>query len=213
MSSNTGTQYNVVATNNSTTTWNFYMYQKMPGPASPNVFSLAWFVYPVAPTTTVKFTWYIRYSFVWSRTGVLVPGVTFEASQDWSADPAGLSSGNLVNFGINSSSAPTFYNQAMGGSSGSLSIFNDNTVPASMYSVGIGMSGAGTYVVQGQPNTTTIFTPSPSYFISFGNQIQQGQVLETVVGNSQQITFPTSVYTMYAALGGNNLWTISQAEL
>jgi len=204
-----GTQYSVVATNNSTATWNFYVYQQQPGSPSPGVFSLAWLVLPVAPTTAVTFSWSLDYNFTWSQTGMLKPGVMFNASQIWDADPNGE---NLVSFGLNGAGAPTFSDEGSGGSAGSLTISQDRTCAANAYSVGIGMSGSGTFVTQSQPGTKAIFTPEPAYWISFGTQVQQGVVLETVVGDSAKVSFPINVYTMYANLGADNSWTVSQAK-
>jgi len=200
------TQYSVKVTNNSSSTWDVFMYQQQPGPPSPGVFSLAWFSMPMSPTTTATFSWDITYDFVWSQTGTLVPGVTFIAGQTWQADPV---SANYVQLIEPQENLFTFNNENATGPQGSLSIWQDGKVAANAASVGIGMSGFGTFAVQAQPNTTAVFTPEPSYWIAFGSQMQQGCVLETVVGNSSQVTFGQNVYQMNAVLGGNNLWTIS----
>ncbi len=201
-----GTQYSLVVTNNSSAQWDFYVYQQQPGTPSPGVFSLAWFALPMAPTTTATFSWDISYNFVWSRTGNLQPGVVFTASQNWAAD---LQTANQVTF-TDASGALTFANLSAGGTQGSLTIVEDGTIPSNIASVGIGMSGYGTFAVQAQPNMSAIFTPTPEYWVAFGSQVQQGVVLETQVGDNAQIVFPANVYTMYATLGSNNLWTVSQ---
>ncbi|MCK4261277.1 MAG: hypothetical protein KAX49_20055, partial [Halanaerobiales bacterium] len=70
----------------------------------------------------------------------------------------------------------TFKDQVKG-ISGVLEIVQDNTIPMHLVFVGIGMSGAGTFVKQARPNMSYIFTPQPKYWIIFGD-IEQGEVLD-----------------------------------
>lgn len=200
----TGTQYSVVFVNNSDQTGSACIYQQDPNIGVPDVMSLAWFSQIAAPTTTVVFQWTINYNFVWSETGNLVPGVVFTASQTWDAD---LSSNNQVTF-TNNGGAYTFQNLTAGPSQGNLYIQQAGTIPADQASVGVGMSGFGTFVVQAEPNMNLIFTPQPEYWITFGNYIQ-GQVMDiTEVSNPGQIQFPANVYSMTATLNSDNTWTI-----
>ncbi len=200
-----GTPYSLVVINESSAQWDFFVYQQEPGPPSPGVFSLAWFSKPAAPNTQLQFNWSVDYDFVWSETGTLTPGVTFLASQTLAADPV---SANQVPFSMKGG-ALQFGPTSSAGSQGSLTIVEDGSIPPNVGAVGIGMSGFGTFVVQAQPNVSAVFTPSPTYWLSYGSQVQQGVVLETEVGNSVEIKFPLNVYTLYATLGANNLWTVS----
>lgn len=199
-----GQPYTVVFVNNSPSAGNFCLYQKDPNMNVPNVMSLAWFTKYTYPTTKASFTWSIDYSFVWSETGQLVPGVLFLASQ---TVPAGLTSNNTITLDYNQ--AYVFKNQQTGTPSGSLVINDSATVPVNKASVGIGMSGAGTFVVQAQPNTTQTFTPHPQYWATFGNY-QQGQVLDVqnMVSQSVQINFPPNSYTVLVTLNPDNTWTV-----
>ncbi len=196
--------YSLIFVNNSSMLGDACVYQTDPNINDPNVMSLAWFSKRATPTTRVKFDWTIDYSFVWSETGVLVPGVVFSASQEWAAD---LSNKNQVQF-TKAGGAYSFQNQGTGPQPGSLYIREDSTIPAKQASVGIGMSGAGTFAVQAQPNITAIFTPHPKYWISFGN-FMAGQVLDiTTITSAAAIDFPYAVYSMTAILNPDNTWTV-----
>lgn len=175
--------------------------------------SLAWFAFPVAPTTAVSFSWEIDYQFVWSQVGKLAAGVLFSASQKWEAD---LKNPNNVDFTRKANKAFTFENLASGGQDGTLYIHQDGTIPADTAAVGINMgivgspagAGTGTFVVPAQPNITANFTPHPEYWCTFG-EYTPGQVLDIgQVGTKAQIAFPANVYHMVATLNPDNTWTV-----
>lgn len=80
------TQYSIVCRNNSTSSGSFCLYQQQSAIASVPAWSLAWMVQPSTPGTESAFQWTIDYSFVWSETNTLIPGVTFDASGMLGAD-------------------------------------------------------------------------------------------------------------------------------
>jgi hypothetical protein len=211
-----GTQYTLRVINNSTNFADMCVYQEDPDIGVPNVLSLAWFAKPAQPTTTVVFRWTIDYSFVWSETGTLIPGVYFDASQVWPADPSvlGTSSpskgGNQIGFSHPSAGAYTFTSTpSTGAQKGSLYIKEDSNIPLKRASVGIGMSGAGTFAVQSQPNLNLTFTPHPIYYLAAGT-FTQGEVLDIgSVTNPTDIRFPANVYSMTATLGEDNAWSVT----
>ncbi len=199
-----GTQYSLIFVNNSTQTGDACVYQQDPTITDPSVMSLAWFSKAAAPTTSITFDWSIDYSFVWSQTGTLRPGVMFTASQNW---PANLSSTNQVQFN-KAGNAYTFQNQTKGAQSGTLYINQDSTITPKEASVGIGMSGSGTFAVQAQPNVTAMFTPKPQYWITFGNYTQ-GEVLDiTTITSEAAVDFGYANYSMTAILNPDNTWTV-----
>src|SRR4051812_36666346 len=147
-----GTQYTLRVINNSTNFVDMCMYQQDPNLGVPNALSLAWFAKPAYPTTTVMFRWTVDYSFIWSETGTLIPGVYFDASQVWPADPntVGTSSdtraGNQIGLSPPSANAYSFTSTATpGAQAGSLYVKEDANIPLKRASVGIGMSGSGTF--------------------------------------------------------------------
>ena len=206
---NGGVQYTVNFLNKSTNPGSACVYQEDPNLGVENVMSLAWFSMYAFPTTSILFQWTIDYSFVWGQTGQLVPGVQFNAAQTWSAD---LSNTNQVTLDY-LSNAYTFENQTKGPAPGSLTVSETAAVPLKQASVGIGMSGAGTFVVQAQPNLSLKFTPHPRYWITFGT-FRQGQVLDiTQITGAQEIDFPPGVYSMAAILNADNSWTIQPTSV
>lgn len=200
--------YSLIFQNNSSNAGDVCVYQQAPDLGVPNVMSLAWFAKYTFPTTQVQFSWQINYNFVWSQTGVLVPGVMFIASQSPSAN---LSSSNQITLDYQQS-AYEFTNQTVGAEPGSLYITETQNIPLSQAAVGIGMSGVGTFVVQAQPNLNLVFTPHPTYWITFGTY-QPGQVLDIEeINNPAQITFPPNVYSMTAILQPDNTWTVQPTQ-
>ncbi|MFZ5817492.1 MAG: protein rhiA [Bacillota bacterium] len=198
------TKYSLVFKNASSQFGSLCVYQTNPDISDPGVMSLAWFAKAAHPTTKVVFTWETEYSFVWDETGLLRPGVIFDASQAWPADPQSM---NQVTFTY-SAGAYTFKDVRRGPRPNSLYINQEITVPANQASVGIGMSGAGTFVVQAQPNMNLIFSPHPKYWVTFGNFIQ-GQVLDiTEISNKAEVLFPNGIYSMDVTLNQDNTWTV-----
>jgi hypothetical protein len=210
-----GTTYTLTVQNESINVFDMCVYQVDPNIGNPNVMSLAWFTQESYPTTKTVFSWQIDYSFVWSQTGVLVPGVTFNASQSWPADPSvvGVSTsktaGNQIGFS-KPSKAYTFTSTATPKAQiGTLYVAEDKTLPLQQASVGIGMGGSGTFAVQAQPNLPLTFTPHPVYYLTAG-QYSKGEVLDIgAVTNPVPIEFGPGVFDMTATLNKDNTWTLS----
>ncbi len=209
--------YTLTFVNNSDNNWDFCCFQEDPNISTQDVQSLAWFAFPVAPTTSVSFSWTIDYQFVWSQTGQLGAGVVFSASQKWEAS---LTGNNGVDFTRKPNQAFTFETLAPFGNQGTLYINQDSTIPNDTAAVGINMgivgappgAGTGTFVVPAQPNITASFTPHPLYWVTFG-QYTPGQVLDTQqITQKAQVAFPVNVYSMYAFLNPDNSWTVSSQQ-
>ncbi len=197
-------QYTLTFQNNTRNYGKLCVYQTAPDIADPQLMSLAWFTEPAHPTTRVQFTWTIDYAFIWDETGPLVPGVKFDASQTW---PADLTKNNSVTL-TTSRNALTFRDQLTGGRPGTLYVHNDNTVPFDQVSVGIAMSGAGTFAKEAQPNLQFSYTPHPVYWVTFGDY-ETGEVLDTEsITNAQQISFNPNVYNVDVVLNLDNTWTV-----
>lgn len=195
--------YTLTLRNESARDWTFFVYQKAPQP-SANVFSLAWFCspYKIRVGNHIKFKWSIDYNFVWSDTGKLTDGVEFEASGTQPGTPSGK---NNVDFEVGD--APGLDDPYKGESSGSLVIHDGANVPNNRFSVGIGMSGAGTYVVQAGPNLKHTFTPTPNYWIAAGDSMQVGKVLKIdTINQTSEVNFPVATYDREYVLDANNQW-------
>ncbi|WP_298418316.1 hypothetical protein [uncultured Kordia sp.] len=199
------TKYELIFINNSTRVGDVCIFQEYADTKDPNIHTLAWLTKRTNPQVTDKFQWTTAPCFVWSETGVLVPGVTFESSQ---VVEAGLEKDNNITF-TKEDGAFQFKDLTTDPNTGALTIICDQTIPQNQASVGIGMSGAGTLVAQAQPNMNYRFETKSNYKITFGNFIQ-GQVIDPsllyLVGS---INFPANVYSMTATLNPDNTWTIA----
>jgi hypothetical protein len=199
------TAYSLTVTNNSTQFQDIVVYQKQVDLGVPNALSLAWFAKGAYPGTSVTFDWSEDYCFVWSEMGDLQKGATFLAQQVVQADPENIEQ-NQIQLGYGRG-AFTFVDGSAAGTPqlGSLYIRALPTVPTDTAVVGIGMSGAGTFVVPAQPNLNYVFTPKPSFWVAAGT-FTQGQVLDTEeITNEQQVTFD-GTFSQSLTLGATNLW-------
>jgi hypothetical protein len=191
--------------NNGQSPGNVILYQ---GPSGGNVLPLVWFTKYVYPQTRVAFTWSTEPCFVWSDTGQLVPGIIASASQ---TIPADLDTKNAITLTYNQ--AFNFIDQQPGSRAGTLTVKEDATIPPGMASVGIGMSGQATFLIQAQPNMIGAFTPGSQYWIAFGTY-QANQVLEVEqIGTPAQIAFPVNIPAMDATLNADGSWTIQPTHL
>lgn len=202
-----GTQYSLLLKNQSAQPWTFYVYQKMPQPVA-NVFSLAWFCspYQIRVGNQIKFTWELAYNFVWSDTGQLIPGVDFLPPGWRTAAPAGETPLLFIK-------RWTWPDRAdQGDPAGSLVINDAGNVPNNRFSVGIGMSGTGTYVAQAGTNLLHTFTPTPSYWIAAGTNVTIGSVLSIdTITQTREAKFPSAVFNLVGVLQEDNTWDINPA--
>lgn len=203
-----GTTYSLTVQNNSTQFQDLCVYQKPVDLGVPNAIPLAWLAAPAWPGTTVTFTWTLDFSFMWSQTGSLKPGVLFKAQQVVATDPDNLTA-NQIQFDFRDG-AFTFVQGGAAGTPelGSLYIRQLSGVPANAALVGIGMSNAGTFAVPVQPNINLVFTPHPEYWVTAGT-FTQGQVVDTEeITNEAEVPYD-GTFSMNAVLDSSNLWTIS----
>ncbi|WP_424186367.1 hypothetical protein ACOBQX_00765 [Actinokineospora sp. G85] len=202
------TNYSLTVVNNSTQYQDLCVYQKAVDLGVPDAMSLAWLTAPAWPGTTVRFNWTLDYSFVWSQNGSLQPGVTFQAQQTVPADPDNLNN-NQVQFDFRDGAFRFVPGSAAGTPElGNLYIRELSTIPNASATVGIGMSNAGVFAVQAQPNMNLVFRPHPEYWVTAGT-FQPGEVLDV-----EQITNEAPVpydgtFDMVATLDSTNLWKIT----
>ncbi|MFI6759824.1 hypothetical protein ACIBF5_11885 [Micromonospora sp. NPDC050417] len=186
---------------------NAILFQENPALPSDAV-TLAWMSKMCHPSTTIEYDWSIDYNFVWGQVGTLVPGTQFVAGQIL---PADLTQNNLVTlsyvdggfeFGPTSSS----------GKNGSLIIKEDDTVPGpgneDQGSVGIGMSGAGTFVVPTLTNAGVEFDPKPTYWIAFGSFASSEVMDVSELTQPAQVSYPDGMTSAKAVFDGKE-WSIT----
>ena len=207
-----GEQYHLELVNDSNQEWTFYVYQKAPERTHEKIFSLAWLVSPfkVRVGDHINFDWSIDYQFVWSSSGTLMPGVVFRAGGEKPCKPSGK---NHTKFSAPVGKAPGLSDAFKGGDQGTLCIEDGEYVPPDTFSVGIGMSGNGTFVDQAGPNLTHLFTPTPNYWVAAGREVKIGTVLDIqTVTKTDQVIFDHNVYSMKATLTQSNEWEIKKAK-
>jgi hypothetical protein len=200
--------YHLKVVNNSSDYNDFCVYQTDPGLGIPDIQTLAWFAQPLFPTAVANFTWASDYCFVWGENGQLEPGVIFEASQVWSADPQDphqdqvLFTYQLGTYTFEAGSAVSSPQL------GTLYVKEDASIPLGLASIGIGMSGSGTFARTAQPNQLLSFTPHPRYWVTSGTY-EQGEVLDVgAISGAAEIAFPPGVTHMTAVLNQDNSWTV-----
>ena len=198
-----GTSYAITLKNLSAEAWRLFVYQR----ATSALYSLAWLATPylIRSGDEVTFDWHLRYDFVWSDTGVLAPGVAFRASGQQPCSPSG---DNYTQF--DRLPGPGLSVPIKSSPSGALIIQDNKDVPPSRFAVGIGMSGAGTFVQQAGPNLVHEFRPDPSYWVGAGRETKLGEVLdiETLTPTAEAI-FPPGVYALDATLTPENEWEVA----
>ncbi|MGB5960956.1 MAG: hypothetical protein WBG73_09890 [Coleofasciculaceae cyanobacterium] len=199
-------EYNLELINDSGRDWVFYVYQKMENQTA-TMLSLAWFTspYPIAKGDSINFQWSIDYSFVWGDTGEIKPGIVYRAKGQKSANLTDL---NSTTFGFNQSGSPTLTPPTYDSNNkGSLVIKELDNIPDLQFSVGIGMSGQGTFVEQAGPNLTNIFTPTPQYWIAAATERKIGEVLDIqTLSKTQQVSFAPNVYSRKYSLNPQYKW-------
>lgn len=195
--------------NDSDDDWVFYVYQTMEEPTS-NMLSLAWFAspYSIAPGDDIDFKWQITYNFVWGDTGELKPGITYKAK---GSKDANLETANSTTFGYNDAGSPSLTKpEPDPNNKGSLVINDLGNIPSKKFSVGIGMSGTGTFVAQAGPNLHHFFTPTPVYWVGAATERKVGDVLDiTTVTQNAKVEFPRNQYEVKMKLNKENKWELN----
>jgi hypothetical protein len=189
-------QYSLTCINNSSWPGCFAVFQKTGG--SPGIYALVWVARPTHPGTEVTFTWSTDYSFAWSGTGVLKPGITFNASQVIPADPDKL---NCVELTVDNFGASEFKPPTATGQPGLLTVQPLANVVPNRMSIGIGMSGSPVAAAQAAPGQTTLFAPRPNYWVMFGNY-QTGDVIDVKeISGAVEVAYPDGITSRTATLG------------
>ncbi|WP_367128884.1 hypothetical protein [Saccharothrix sp. HUAS TT1] len=202
------TKYTLTVRNESTQFQNLCVYQQAVDLGVRNVMSLAWLTAPAWPHTTVTFEWNLDYSFTWSYTGALKPGVKFRAQEVRRANPQDLTA-NQVLFDYSDGAHRFLDGRAFGTAElGNLYIRELPSVPADGAAVGIGMSNSGVFAVQAQPNENLVFTPHPSYWLTAGTY-SHGEVLDIEqITNSAQLNYDAG-FELNALLRPDNTWSVN----
>ncbi len=201
------TNYTLTVKNESKNYGNICVFQTMPDQPD-NMLSLAWFSKAAHPETTVEFDWTTQYNFVWSDQGELKPGIRFKASQVLDTDPSDITK-NAIGF-TKEHDAYRFIETEKTTKSGNLGIYTNQTIPHGGASVGIGMSGNGTFAVTATPNYNFTFKPHPKYWVAFGTY-KVGEVMDIEsMSNIVEIKYDHDIYNKAITLKNDNTWQIER---
>ncbi|MDG4816262.1 MULTISPECIES: hypothetical protein [unclassified Micromonospora] len=186
---------------------NAILFQENPVLPSDAV-TLAWMSKMCHPSTTIEYKWTIDYNFVWGQVGTLVPGTQFVAGQILAAD---LTQNNQVGLSYVDGGFE-FGPTGPSGKNGSLIIKQDDSVPGpgndDQGSVGIGMSGAGTFVVPTVPNLGVEFDPKPTYWLAFGSFASSEVMDISELTQPAKLVYPVGMTSAKAVFDGKE-WNIS----
>jgi len=199
------TKYTLTVQNDSTQSGDFCIFQQAPDTNVANITTLAWLSKAANPTTNLVFQWDLQYNFIWSNSTNLKPGDTVVTSQSWDCD---VNTSNRIVFDF-VNNAYNFSNQTQGDYAGNLYIDEGQSVRPNQASVGIGMSGSGTFLVPSQPNMQVMFTPKPTYWLVFGT-FKQGDVVDIgqVTKNAKKIVF-NGVTDLAVTFKSTNTWLMT----
>lgn len=207
-----GQPYSIQIQNNSDSdSQNAIVFQQAPEvPADVHV--LAWLSKACHAGTWVDFNWTVDFNFVWGQEGNLKPGVNYQAGQVVEADLVANNKVTLLYEGGGFKFGPTGLGPAHG--EGSLFISQGPEVPGDgdpeQGSVGIGMSGAGTFVVPTDPDGGggIQFTVNPIYWIAFGQHTKGTVVTQDILRFPYALHYPTGKFNAIAAFDGS-AWAVS----
>lgn len=177
---------------------------------SDNLTSLAWFNKRAHKGTSVAFSWELDYSFVWSETGKLTPGVSFIASQMIRADPSQHNryNPNVAYFDkMEGAYCFAFDTHGKTTEKGRLGIYTGSSVAEAGASIGIAIGGKAALVVDATPNFSFTFLPNVKYWVAFGN-FEEGVVLDlNSMTNVYEIAFPINEFSKTLTLAPDNTWS------
>jgi hypothetical protein len=203
-------KYSLAVKNNSPDSGSICVYTTSPDTQQiqQDLRSLAWFTKAANPNGQVKFTWDLKFSFAWAESGLLVPGVSFEAGEIIDADPVDDQK-NRAYFDRNND-AYLFGDpgQATPPSKGALAITTSKIIPSGIASIGVGINGKAALAVNATPNYQFTFIPKIQYWLAFGS-FREGIVLDlnSMVRNICEIKFPAGVYDLKVTLQEDNTWS------
>ena len=177
-----GAQLNLNVINNSSSPTSACLFQQS---QQEGLYPVVWFSRHMYPNSSVRFAWSDNdYSFVWSETGQLVPGVTFSPSQ---GIPAAI--GSKVTLSVTNGAAqfdsPTPYPSQPN----SLTVNSAPNVNPGRYAVGVGLSGSSIYIAQAQPNMAALFSPPSNKVWLFAGDCETGDVLDEFLPNAVEIDY------------------------
>lgn len=198
-------KYKLLVKNDSMQSGSICVYLKFPGQNNQdNLYSLAWYSQFCHPGTEVTFKWDLGYSFAWSATGELEPGVEFYASEIRPADPSNTA---LNSISISKRDGVFLFTPAnQKGMVGGLNIHADRTIPNDQVAIGIGVGGKPAIVVNAMANSSYQFLPNPTYWVAFGDFEESRAIDLRMISETKEIKFPVNVFEKVVTFQQDHTW-------
>jgi hypothetical protein len=199
-------EFSITFKNNTQRVSTFVIYQPDPS-GVPGGQPLAWLTVALWPGNQHTLTWSTDYSLTWGTTGVLSPGLIYQAGEQageqWALTTD--SPTNSVQLDYHGSFGLDFGPPEPPGSFWVTESFN---IPKDVASVGLGMNGEPVVAIQANPGQVAQITPHPAYWVTAG-QIPRSQVLDVDhLTNSAPVSFPSGVTAMQATLSTGDVWSV-----
>lgn len=178
--------YTINFVNESQMQGDFVVFQQSPWPTV--IYPLAWKTIRAAPNgMPIRFTWEKDYVFFSAQSGQLAPGVRIVPCCQLETSPDSMNEVTLE--------ADFRLINARPGQSGRFAIFESGQFQPGTGATGIGIMGYPIFAAQVVPNLTQIMPAvEDTYFVVFGNNYAQGEVLDMnrVMSNAARVAFPNS---------------------
>lgn len=208
-----GNKYTLNVKNDSGEAWDFCVYQTNPEQdnnvselhvsVAKNIYSLAWFSKAANPQTHLQFDWYTNFFLTWSDTGVLKPGIKFEASEmkpvtlgDTTENSTLLTIKNDAYTFADTYQAPV----------DRFTIEVDSVVPNNRVAIGVGMNGKAALATNALTGISFDFIPHISYWIVAGS-FKEGEVIDlNAHSNAYKIVYADNVFEKDIRLTSVHEW-------
>lgn len=204
--------YRLTVENKSSFSGQIIIYQEAPKTnlSSSDLFSLAWLSEGIEGSSggsvnTADFEWTLDYGFVWSRKGQLREGVKFTAAG--SANVESLDPPNRNHISFKKGNQNYTFGEITNGRKGRIEIHMEESVVQDEASVGVSMSGAGTFAIVARPRFDAWFEPHPNYIVALGSY-QKGEVMDlTQLSGMYKLQFKPGKTEVTLTYGSDGVWT------
>ena len=168
-------------------------------------FLVAWITRKCHPGTTITYRWKPDWNMVWCQTEILSPTAEFSALQVVEADPDNPEKNHITL--TRQDGAYRFVPDERQASTGTFCITADCSIPNHQVSIGIGMAGFPSILIQAGPNRSYSLDSHIDYWACFGDY-EQGQILDpNILKQAFRLDFPVNVNALSLTLNEANQWS------
>ena len=169
--------------------------------------TIAWLVQPCVAGESVKISWTVAYTVLWSNTGNLTHGTHVPTHGSVNVNPF---EGDIETFGKNAQGYSFLGLFPSRSNPCSVGIKTDNTVVTGQVSVGLGIDGHPVLMCPAQPNLNITFTPRPKYYLAFGQYTQSSIVDVNKMSSYIELDYASSdTFSFTATIDASNQWRLT----